>query len=57
MVTRRNFLHSLAGATATIPVLKNDALHRVLAAGSALDGRAPEVVAADEDYWLKIQQA
>jgi isopenicillin-N epimerase len=57
MTTRRGFLRSLVAATATVPVLKNDALARVVGANRAVLGRSAGDVAQDEDYWQTIQQA
>lgn len=57
MTTRRRFLRSLFAATAAIPALTDDHLERMLDAARAVDGRTPEEVAADEDFWLAIQQA
>ncbi|HEY3245425.1 MAG TPA: aminotransferase class V-fold PLP-dependent enzyme [Phycisphaerae bacterium] len=57
--TRRRFLESLAGFPPALIIgrLLNDALPRVLAAQTAVRGRSPDQVAADEDYWREIQQA
>jgi len=57
MTTRRSFVRSLFTATAAIPALTNHALAHVVSAGRAVDGRSPEEVAQDEDFWLEIQQA
>ncbi|HEV8265012.1 MAG TPA: aminotransferase class V-fold PLP-dependent enzyme [Gemmatimonadales bacterium] len=57
MPTRRGFLRSLVAATATVPALRNDALACVVSATRAVEGRRPEEVAADEDFWREIQQA
>jgi selenocysteine lyase/cysteine desulfurase len=58
--TRRAFLRSLASATATsaaIPALRADGLERVWRTTRGLAGRDPQETAADEDFWLEIQQA
>src|SRR6266550_3134086 len=57
MPTRRRFLGSLFAATATLPALKSDALARILPATRYVDGRSPEDVAQDEDFWREIQAA
>ena len=57
MSSRRDFLRSLAAASATIPALRNDGLARIASAVSAVDDRSPEAVAADEDFWFEIRQA
>ena len=60
MTSRRAFLRSALGATGTaalVPSLRNDALAVVERAVSGLDGRSPAQVAADEDFWVQIQQA
>src|SRR5690349_17473654 len=57
MITRRRFVESLVAAGAAIPSLNDHALARVVRAGRAADGRSPEAVAQDEDFWLEVQQA
>ncbi|MGH7645315.1 MAG: aminotransferase class V-fold PLP-dependent enzyme [Gemmatimonadales bacterium] len=57
MTTRRSFLHSLFSASAAIPALKDGGLDHVLRTVGRLDGRSPEAVAADEDFWVEIQRA
>ncbi|MGH7700434.1 MAG: aminotransferase class V-fold PLP-dependent enzyme [Gemmatimonadales bacterium] len=57
MTTRRRFLRSLFAASAAIPALTDHALARVVRASRAVNGRSPEDVAQDEDFWLEIQQA
>ncbi len=56
MTTRRTFLRGLAGAGAAT-TFRDGALGTIHAAGKAVAGRAPDEVAADEDYWREIQQA
>ena len=56
MSTRRGFL-SMAAAAGTLSAFREDGLARVFAAGRATASRAPEEMAADEDYWREIQQA
>ncbi|HEV8304042.1 MAG TPA: aminotransferase class V-fold PLP-dependent enzyme [Gemmatimonadales bacterium] len=60
MTTRRRFLRSLAeatAATAAVPAFRNHALPHVVNAARAVEGRRPEDIAADEDFWREIQQA
>ncbi len=57
MTTRRSFVRSLFSATAAIPALKDGGLDHVLRTVGRLDGRTPEAVAADEDFWTEIQRA
>src|SRR2546422_11616565 len=57
MPTRRRFLGSLFAATANRPALKSDALARILTAARHVDGRSPEDIAQDEDFWREIQAA
>lgn len=58
MFNRRDFLRSMFGTAAvTLPSLKNDGLERVFSAVAGVDGRCPEEVASDEDFWFQIQQA
>jgi selenocysteine lyase/cysteine desulfurase len=58
VLNRRDFLHSLMGAAAVAPpALRNDGVERILSAVSEVDGRDPEDVASDEDFWFAVQQA
>ncbi len=58
MVNRRDFLHSMMGAAAVAqPALRDDGLERILSASASVDGRTPEEVATDEDFWFAVQQA
>ena len=57
MTNRRHFLQSLFAASASIAALKSDALARIAPTVGNLNGRAPEDVAQDEDFWRTIQQA
>ena len=54
---RRHFLQSLFAASASLAALKSDALARITPTVSNLQGRTPEDVAQDEDFWRQIQQA
>ena len=55
MTLRRTFLGS-AGAS-VLAALHPGGLDRVFAAARTVTGRAPDEVAADEDYWREVQQA
>ncbi|MDH3290666.1 MAG: aminotransferase class V-fold PLP-dependent enzyme [Gemmatimonadota bacterium] len=58
MYTRRGFVRSMFGAAAiTLPVFRDDGLHRIAALGGATAGRTPEDVAQDESFWFQVQQA
>jgi selenocysteine lyase/cysteine desulfurase len=57
MITRRGFLRGAAGAVGAWAAFREGAVEAALAAGQTVAGRAPEAVAADEDYWREIQQA
>ena len=54
---RRHFLQSLFAASASLAALKSDALARITPTVRGLQGRTPEDVAQDEDFWRQIQQA
>ena len=55
-MNRRHVIQSvLAGAAAA--AFQDNALERIRAASSAVNGRNPEDVAADEDYWAEIRNA
>ena len=55
-MNRRHVIQSvLAGAAAA--VFQDNVMERIRAASSAVNGRTPEDVAADEDYWAEIRNA
>src|SRR5579884_1527175 len=55
-MNRRHVIQSaLAGAAAA--VFQDSVMERIRAASSATNGRTPEDVAADEDYWGEIRNA
>jgi selenocysteine lyase/cysteine desulfurase len=56
MLTRRAFLQSTPAALGAA-AFRNDSGERVLSAGAAVQDRAADSVAGDEDYWREIQQA
>jgi isopenicillin-N epimerase len=53
-VERRRFLSSIGGA---VIALRADALSRVQAAVRTVEGRTPEDVASDEDFWFNVRHA
>ncbi len=57
MPNRRHFLQSLFATSASLAALKSDALAHIAPAMRTLDGRSPEDIAQDEDFWRQIQQA
>jgi selenocysteine lyase/cysteine desulfurase len=57
MATRRSFLSALAGASATLPMFREQAMSRVRRAGEMAGGRGPDKLADDEAYWTEIQRA
>jgi selenocysteine lyase/cysteine desulfurase len=57
MLSRRHFLRSVVSASAALPALRNDSLGQILPAVRALNGRSPETIASDEDFWREIQRA
>ena len=55
-MNRRHVIQSvLAGAAAA--AFQDNVLERIRAASSSVNGRTPEDVAADEDYWAEIRNA
>jgi len=55
-MNRRHVIQSvLAGAAAA--AFQDNVLERIRAASSTVNGRTPEDVAADEDYWAEIRNA
>ena len=59
MTTRRRFVESLLGASMGVatPALRNGALDRMLSATRAFDGRSPQEMAGEEEFWFAVQQA
>jgi isopenicillin-N epimerase len=57
MLTRRTFLKHLGAQVIALASFREGGIERILAASRAVAGRAPEEVAADEDFWREIQQA
>jgi isopenicillin-N epimerase len=57
MWTRRTFLGRVGAGLGAAAATRADAAARLRAAEQAVRGRTAEEVAADEDYWLEIEQA
>jgi selenocysteine lyase/cysteine desulfurase len=58
MPTRRNFIKSIAGASAAaLAVYREGAIDRILAASHSVRADRPDQVAANEDFWREIQEA
>src|SRR5262245_22933149 len=57
MATRRSFLGRIAAGGVVAAAFREEGLGRVLAAGRAAAGAAPDSVAGDEDFWREIQGA
>jgi isopenicillin-N epimerase len=54
-MNRRNFFQFAAGTA--VAALQDNAIERVSAAASATNGRTPEDVAADEDFWIEVRNS
>jgi len=52
---RRNFFQLAVGTA--VAAFQDDAIKRASAAATPVNGRTPEDVAADEDYWAEIRNA
>src|SRR5450631_2391923 len=55
-MNRRHVIQSVLG-TAAVAAFQDNVLERIRAASSTVNGRTPEDVAADEDYWAEIRNA
>jgi isopenicillin-N epimerase len=55
-MNRRDFFQVTAGSVA-LAAFQDNAVQRAAAAGEAVNGRAAEDVARDEDYWAEIRNA
>ncbi len=53
---RRDFFH-LAAGSAALAMFQDNAVQRAAAASESVNGRKPEDVARDEDYWTEIRDA
>src|SRR5690348_4651661 len=57
MPSRRTFVASLLGASASLPTVRGDAFRHLLRAGERLGDPPPAAAADDEAYWGEIQRA
>jgi isopenicillin-N epimerase len=57
MASRRDFVQSLVGASAALPMFRETALRHVARATDRLTSANPEAAADDEAYWTEIQRA
>jgi selenocysteine lyase/cysteine desulfurase len=57
MYSRRNFVHSLVGASAALPMFRATAMRQVARATQRLTSNDPAAAADDESYWGEIQRA
>jgi isopenicillin-N epimerase len=57
MTSRRSFLFSLAGASATVPIFREHAVRSLFRADAIAGARGASAVAEDEAYWAEIQRA
>ncbi len=57
MLSRRNFINSLATSTAAVASFNEKGFARAFDAARFVNGRTPEEIAKDEDYWFEVQQA
>jgi selenocysteine lyase/cysteine desulfurase len=57
MPSRRDFVHSLVGASAALPMFRETALRHVARATDRLTSANPAEAADDEAYWTEIQRA
>lgn len=57
MLTRRNFINSLTTSTVAVASFNEKGFARAFDASRFVNGRTPEEVAKDEDYWFEVQQA
>lgn len=57
MPSRRDFMHSLVGAGAALPMFRETAMRHVARASNRLTSANPAAAAEDEAYWGEIQRA
>ena len=57
MTTRRRFVASVFGASATLPMFREQAMTRAFRAGERAAGKTADGMADDEGYWTEIQRA
>jgi isopenicillin-N epimerase len=55
-MNRRDFFQ-VAGGSVALAAFQDNAIERAVAAGEGVNGRAPQEVARDEDYWAEIRNA
>src|SRR6516165_4260555 len=53
---RRDFFQ-VAGGSVALAAFQENAIERAVAAGEGVNGRTPQEVARDEDYWTEIRNA
>lgn len=57
MTSRRTFVHSLIGAGASLPAMRQSAFQHLFRAEPIAGTQTPLAVAEDESYWSEIQRA
>jgi selenocysteine lyase/cysteine desulfurase len=57
MRTRREFIRTIAGASAALAAYRQGGIERILAASRSAGGSSPDEIASNEDFWREIQQA
>src|SRR5215831_2900007 len=57
MRTRREFIRTIAGASAALAAYRQGGIDRVLAASRSAGDTSPNEIAKNEDFWREIQQA
>ena len=57
MPSRRDFMQSLVGAGAALPIFRETAMRHVARATNRLSSANPAAAAEDEAYWGEIQRA
>ena len=55
-MNRRDFFQ-VAGGSVALAAFQDNAIERAVAAGEGVNGRTPQEVARDEDYWTEIRNA
>jgi selenocysteine lyase/cysteine desulfurase len=55
-MNRRDFFQ-VAGGSVALAAFQENAIERAVAAGEGVNGRTPQEVARDEDYWTEIRNA
>jgi len=57
MRTRREFIRTIAGASAALAAYRQGGIDRVLAASRSAGDTSPNEIAKNEDFWREIQEA